>query len=158
MQKLPSLTIHLKNASWYTQLEQQHEVWLQTRKNIEESGLSHERYIEAISFMIVMLNPKVLMPLLGDIEGVQRYLISNNFFLFERRWFSYYLLANEHGHQKHSPTRLTERVRECHLANQALDELKQHFGVSRVDKLFNLLFPKHTSPLFDNVRKTTKRA
>lgn len=158
MKKLPTLTINLKNIFWYTQPENQHEIWLRTRANLEESGLSHERYIEAVSFMVIMLKPKVFMPLRGDIEGVQHYLISQNFYLFERRWFSYYLKAGAHGNQQHAPTRLTERVRENDLANKVIDELKQHFGVSRLDELFNILFPKNTCPLFDNVRKTTKRA
>lgn len=158
MNKSSPITIQLQNTLWYTQPENQRQVWQQTKANVEESGLSHEKYIEAVSMMVIRTAPKVFIPLLGDIKGVQHYLITESFYLFDRRWFSYYMQANDDGTQKHAPTRLSERVRESHLANLVIDALKAHFGVNRVDELFAVLFPKHTSPLFDNVRKTTKRA
>lgn len=115
MKNLSSIEIELENAAWYRQPENQDFVWQEVVKTIEEMKLSREKLLNDMSLKFSNPKLKVTMPLLGDIEGVQTYLIPPIELMGSGRWVSLYLKADAAGNQLHAPTRLSERVRMLHL-------------------------------------------
>ena len=115
MKNISTLEIKLENAAWYRQPKNQDFVWREVVKTVEKVKLSREKLLNDMSLKFSNPKLKVTMPLLGDIEGVQTYLIPPVGLMGSGRWVSLYLKADAAGHQLHAPTRLSERVRMLHL-------------------------------------------
>ena len=117
--------IYLENSDFYRDVENQQMVWRGVKALVAEESLSREGLLNEMSILFANPNLKVFIPLLGDIEGWQRYLIPSVPQIFNSgRWISYYLKADLNGNQRHSPVRLTERLRMFHLYIQ----IKQHMA------------------------------
>lgn len=103
------IEIYLELIEYYTLYENSHRTWLEFCALYERENLSRERFLDEASYLFSLPNLKVYIPLRGDIEGRQHYIVPSTEEFGSGRWVSMYL-EEENGLQKR-PTRLTERVR-----------------------------------------------
>ncbi|MCY7297300.1 hypothetical protein [Alteromonas sp. a30] len=107
--------IYLKNSAHYQAQENQHNIWREVKALCEAEKLSREGLLDAMSLLFAKPDFEVFIPLCGDIEGYQHYLIPSIDLMGSGRWVSYFLQEGDDGNPKHSPVRLSERCRMFHL-------------------------------------------
>ena len=107
--------IHLEKSAHYQALENQHKIWRELKELCSAECISREGLLDEMSLLFANPNLEVFIPLRGDIEGYQHYLIPSIDLMGSGRWVSYFLKEDEDGNPKHSPVRLSERCRMFHL-------------------------------------------